>query len=358
MASQRPSRFALLRKLGEGSIGLVYEAYDRERHMRVALKTLRHLDRAGFYRLKQEFRAVRSLNHPNIVTLHELVDEGNGWYITMELVEGDDFVAYVRTDGLAGDRMLFGNASGDASGESSPEISHRDLHDGKSESNRPAPAQPDFAEGVDESRLRRTLAQLAQGLHAIHLAGLIHRDLKPSNVLVTKLGRTVLMDFSIVAEARNARDQSSSGAIVIGTPWYMAPEQATGDPPSPAIDWYGMGAMMYQAITGRVPFEGHWEEVLLDKQQLTPAPPSQLVAGVPQDLDQLCVELLARRPQDRPTGDEVLRRLGVASDDVTSVVQGLGESTFVGRQDELAELANALGQASSSSATGLTDRPS
>ncbi|MEM9493146.1 MAG: serine/threonine-protein kinase, partial [Myxococcota bacterium] len=226
MSRRKPRRFALLRKLGEGSIGVVYEAYDRERSMRVALKTLRHLDREALYRLKLEFRAVRRLNHPNIVTLHELVQDGSVWSISMELIDGNDFVGYVRNDGQDAEIL---SAAEEPFAEDQP--------------------RPRFGEIVDETRLRKTLSQLAQGLHAIHLAGLIHRDLKPSNVRVTELGRVVLMDFSIVAEARNAIDYSSSGSIIIGTPWYMAPEQATGDPPTAAVDWYAMGAMIYQAVT-------------------------------------------------------------------------------------------------------------
>lgn len=362
--SDGPRRFALLRKLGEGSIGIVYEAYDREHQMRVALKTLRHLDRPALARLRQEFRAVRRLSHPNVITLHELVNEGNAWSISMELVEGRDVVAYIRTDGITGEVIPPPRRadSEDGSDDSDDEPGGRDSsgpYPDRMIQNENEPTEPlqtplkVFAETVDETRLRRTLAQLAQGLHAIHLAGLIHRDLKPSNVLVTELGRAVLMDFSIVAEARNAIDYSSSGAIVIGTPGYMAPEQATGEPPSPAIDWYALGAILYQAITGRVPFEGHWEDVLIDKQEREPEPLSLLVKGVPRDLERLCMELLAMRSSDRPTGDEVLRRLGVESDDPGNAVHGEGVVVFVGRDGEVAELIKNVTHAANGESIGI-----
>src|SRR5436305_7302413 len=92
-------RFELLRKLGEGAMGLVYEAHDGERDMRVALKTLRELDASSLYRFKREFRALTDISHPNIIGFYELHSEGNDWFFTMELVEGTDFVHWVRPPG-------------------------------------------------------------------------------------------------------------------------------------------------------------------------------------------------------------------------------------------------------------------
>src|SRR5437763_4838054 len=92
-------RFELIRKLGEGGEGLVYEAHDNERDMRVALKTLRELDATSLYRFKKEFRALTDVSHPNIAGLYDLVSERDDWFFTMELVEGADFVSYVRPPG-------------------------------------------------------------------------------------------------------------------------------------------------------------------------------------------------------------------------------------------------------------------
>jgi eukaryotic-like serine/threonine-protein kinase len=311
MARFRSKRFELGRKLGEGSLGLVYEAYDREQDIRVALKLLRRVVPTELYRLKQEFRALRSISHPNIVTLYDLLSEDDMWFISMELIEGEDMISHVRKT--------------------------RAAHHG--------PERPLFGATVDESRLRHVLAQMAQALHAMHIAGLIHRDLKPSNVRVTELGRAVVMDFSIVAEASNILDHSNTGNLMLGTPLYMAPEQAAGDPPSPAIDWYGLGVMLYQAVTGRLPFEGRWDAVLIDKQERDPRPPRELVADMPDDLDELCHALLSRRPHERPPGHEILARLGLASEDTASVLHGMNEGVFVGRDSELALLDHACERA-------------
>ncbi|HEY1584505.1 MAG TPA: protein kinase, partial [Polyangia bacterium] len=99
MAFRGTKRFELIRKLGEGGEGLVYEAHDNERDMRVALKTLRELDATSLYRFKKEFRALNDVSHPNIVGLYDLVSERDDWFFTMELVEGVDFVSFVRPPG-------------------------------------------------------------------------------------------------------------------------------------------------------------------------------------------------------------------------------------------------------------------
>src|SRR5581483_7707622 len=99
MSFRGTRRFELLRKLGEGGMGLVYEAHDAERDMRVALKTLRELDASSLYRFKREFRTLTDISHPNIIGFYELHSEGNDWFFTMELVDGVDFNTWVRPEG-------------------------------------------------------------------------------------------------------------------------------------------------------------------------------------------------------------------------------------------------------------------
>src|SRR5205807_5940444 len=116
----------------------------------------------------------------------------------------------------------------------------------------------------DLERLRVALPQLALGLHSLHAAGKIHRDVKPSNIQVTSDGRVVLLDFGLVAELE--RRQGGDGMIV-GTVAYMAPEQCAGDVKlGAAADWYGLGVILFQALTGRLPFEGVPTRVLFEKQ--------------------------------------------------------------------------------------------
>ncbi len=306
-------RFELVRTLGEGGCGIVYEVIDRERQSHVALKALTRLDAAALYRFKREFRALGEVSHRNLVQLHELVSANDDWFFTMELVSGVDFLSYVL-------------------GTVRP-ISHTlDSPFDVTETNAARPAvragvlasapesPPDLVRGRDHPahlpdfvRLRSSLAQLAEGVSALHAAKKLHRDLKPTNVLVTREGRVVILDFGIVAELgtpNEARDASDHD-MILGTPVYMAPEQGAGGALTAAGDWYRVGVILFEALTGRAPFIGGPMQVLIDKQKFEPPRPRELVPSCPEDLDDLCASLLRRRPEARPEGTEVLRRLGV-----------------------------------------------
>jgi serine/threonine protein kinase/tetratricopeptide (TPR) repeat protein len=265
-----PTRFTILRRLGAGGMGVVYQAFDGDRSELVALKTMRRVDALALYRFKQEFRTLADLSHPNLVDLYELIAAGDLWFYTMELVPGCDFVSHVR-------RAPDGDRTG---------------------------------------LLRRALRQLAHGVNALHEAGKLHRDIKPTNVLVTPAGRVVLLDFGLTADlARSGWHFAASGEDrVVGTVAYMAPEQATGRSLSPASDWYSVGVMLFEALTGRVPFDGPAAEVLAAKRRRDPPGPASVSAGVPDDLDALCRALLDRDPDRRPTGRVVLERLADPSD--------------------------------------------
>jgi tetratricopeptide (TPR) repeat protein len=255
-------RFLVGRLLGAGAHGTVYEARDELSERTVAIKMLPRLDPEALFRFKREFRVLTDLSHPNLVTLHELFVDERGAFFTMELVPGTDFMSWVRGEEL---------------------------------------------EVVDLARLRSALRQLAAGLHALHAAGRLHRDLKPSNVLVQPDGRVLVADFGLVAELHAGHRAQET----VGTPAYMSPEQAVGETLSPASDWYSVGVMLYEALTGSFPFAGaRGMAMLLAKQGERPPSASSIAPGIPEDLDALCDELLARDPAARPSGADLLARLG------------------------------------------------
>ncbi|MBK8256721.1 MAG: protein kinase [Polyangiaceae bacterium] len=385
---ENTDRFEVVRPLGAGGMGSVYEVSDRQRGERVALKVLRSKDSHGIQRFKREFRALADVAHPNLVALYELIAEDDRWMITMELLHGVDFVTHIRPElndvvtanpaspTLSSPKLLQ-NADPDATQTSEhagavPKVtsSVSDLSDKSwSESTvdirvqrRPiaAPVRlqlhsdvPSDAPLYDEKRLRHTLPQLALGLHALHEAGKLHLDIKPSNVLVTLDGRVVLLDFGLVMES--GADPKKNSAPLAGTPAYMAPEQFFGRALSPATDWYSMGLVLYEVLTGQVPFahRSHWAEIAHDRSVAPPLRPSQIARRVPPDLDELCALLVRADPEARLPGAEIVRRLqGSASPARVSTPISIpppadsstrpGSTHLVGRSGELANLHRAF----------------
>lgn len=321
-------RFEIRGRLGSGGMGVVYEAYDRDKKSAVALKTLRQVDAQSVYRLKREFRALQGLKHPNLVGLGELIETHGSWFFTMELVRGANFLSYVRPERGATEAPVRLLAPDAETGRLDDDTS---AHVGKEESC-----------GFDETRLRNALGQLAQGLAALHAAKKIHRDVKPSNILVDPSGRVVLLDFGLITET--GPDRESTELHVVGTASYMAPEQAAEQPLGPEADWYGVGVILYQALTGQLPFSGPALRVLLDKQMHDPRPPRDLAPNVPDDLDALCTQLLRRAPEERPTDQEILTRLDAEMPAVTtgSTTDLTQTPPFIGRERDLEMLQRAF----------------
>ena len=291
-------RFHVLRRLGAGGMGVVYEVRDLVRDEIVALKTLVRTSAADVYRLKREFRSLADVAHPNLVCLYELFVEEERCFFTMALVRGMSFVDYAR-----------------------------------------APAGASAA----DDRLRDALRQLIEGVSALHRSGKLHRDLKPSNILVTPEGRVVILDFGLIAELR-PQHAGDVHYVTGGTPAYMPPEDGWGVAPSEAGDWYGVGVTFYEALTGRIPFAGPLLEVLQRKTADDPPTPAQLVPSVAPDLNAICMGLLHRLPEQRLSGLEALRRL--ACDGAPAVSEApaaaAGDAPFIGRHQQLQTLNDAL----------------
>lgn len=293
----------------------MYEALDHERGHPVALKSLRCLDATALYRFKREFRSLVDLAHPNLITLYELHSHQQSWFFTMELIQGQDALSWVRRPPAAGTPSGRSPTWGLQSALETTRMASAALAAAKD-----APEEQNIEEGeggrslcpwpmeLDEVRLRSVLRQLAVGLCFLHDAGKLHRDIKPSNMMVTEQGRLVLLDFGLVHEVGGGSGPSQEA--IVGTPGYMSPEQAAGLPLGPASDWYSVGVFLYCALCGRLPFAGSWVQVLAQQRRGPPPPPSRWVAGLPRDLEALSCQLLALRPEDRPGGREILRRLG------------------------------------------------
>lgn len=300
------SRFEPRGEIGEGGFGIVWKAFDRERHELVALKVLKRADGMPLLRFKREFRALADVSHRNLASLYELLTDGHVWFFTMQLVEGKPVLDYL-------------NDRRDASG------------------------------AIDERWLGAIVPQLVDAVSAVHHIGLVHRDIKPSNVLVTDDERVVLLDFGLVLERDPHTDDDDSafssylsvGGTVIGTPAYMAPEQADGAGVTPAADWYSVGAILYQALTRRLPFEGAPEEQLDAKRSGRPPHPRSIRSDISVELSDLCVNLMAPEPAERAGAIARLQALGrseVVHDTPVAAVQ----ETLVGRAEHLAELHQAF----------------
>jgi serine/threonine protein kinase len=301
-------RFEVVRKLGVGGMGIVYQVHDRERSRTVALKTLHYSDVSALYLLKREFRALADIVHPNLVTLYELISSDYESFFTMELIEGVDFISWVRQDAMEPERAESQRVTehtlpepwrgmlSELPGSRPERESAHDL----------PPAEP--VRPPSYGRLRDALRQLAEGVAALHESGKLHRDIKPSNVKVDRNGRVVLLDFGLITDV--TRPDGGTPGSLAGTLEYMSPEQSASLPIGPASDWYSVGTVLFEALTGTLPFNGAPVSILLEKHWSEPRPPGYFVPDTPADLSQLCWELLRKDPSARPGGDDILERLG------------------------------------------------
>jgi eukaryotic-like serine/threonine-protein kinase len=242
--------------LGRGGMGVVYRAWHQRLNRAVALKMLL----AGPYarpqeleRFLREAQAVAGLRHPNVVHIYDVGDVEGRPYFTMELVEGGTLAEKIQ--GI------------------------------------PQPARQAAAQ----------VATLADAIHAAHQSGIVHRDLKPGNILVTSDGTPKVADFGLARRLEDNGGLTLSGAPV-GTPTYMAPEQARGERQTigPPTDVYALGAILYELLTGRPPFRADsptatLRQVVADE----PVPPARLNARVPPDLQTICLHCLNKDPQRR-----------------------------------------------------------
>jgi len=286
-------RFAIRALLGSGGFGTVYEAYDSEYRGSVALKFLRGYTPDSLYRFKQEFRFLQDIRDSHLLRLFKLFEVNDAWFFTMELIRGRDFLHYVRSE-----------------------------------------------KSYDEDKLRSSLTQLVSTLRFLHdIKDCLHRDLKPTNVLVTHNDRLVVLDFGLITHLQKFTGDNARS--IVGTPGYMSPEQAIGGPLTRASDWFSLGVMLFEALTGKRP------DSTLDIRE-----PRELQPAVPKDLNELCRELLDPDPARRPSGESVQAALAVQKPQTLGYTEdglepehrlpGTSNEFFVGRQEYLMSLRDAF----------------
>jgi serine/threonine-protein kinase len=248
--------YEILSQLGRGGMGVVYKARQTALKRLVALKMVLSGEHAGAHelaRFKAEGEAVARLQHPNIVQIYDVGQQQGRPYFSLEYVEG-------------------GSLAGKLSG---------------------TPQPPRVAAGLIET--------LARAMQYAHERGIVHRDLKPANILLKADGTPKITDFGLAKQMKGESDLTKTGAIV-GTPSYLAPEQAAGkgQQVGPAADVYALGAIMYEMLTGGPPFRGETPlDTVLQVLAQEPVPPTRLQPKVPRDLETICLKCLQKDPRKR-----------------------------------------------------------
>ena len=320
-------RFTFLRAIGHGGMGEVHLVEDRALQRTVAQKRILVRSSRSMMRFKREFRVIEGLLHPNLVRLYELGEEQGELYYTMEYVDGADLDAYCT--GAEEPPFSSGSSPGPWTPPSAPALEETvDVlaptlgDEGTLDATlevagagvlvtpgaASAPLALSAASDVRWDRLAHVLPQILEALAFLHESGVVHRDLKPPNIMVRRDGVVKLLDFGVLGELARPRSIDGAGEVV-GTVGFMAPEQLTGAPPTPASDLYALGVTLFELVAGQPVFEGSTKEVICSHLGTPPPRLAELCPDAPPALAQTCAELLRKDPSQRPTLRELARRL-------------------------------------------------
>jgi len=249
------NRYRLVAQQGSGGMAVIYKAIDLELGRTVAVKILRPSltsDPAFLTRFRNEARSVANLNHPNIVTVFDVGNEGPTQYMVMEFIDGQDLKRLIKTDGI-----------------------------------------------LPVDRVLKLGIQICAGIGFAHRAGLVHADVKPQNILVTRGDMLKVTDFGI-AQALSDTQPGEKVSVVWGSPHYFAPEQARGDHPTPASDVYSIGVVLFEMLTGRLPYVGaNQQELALAHIRDRVPTVSEYNPSVPQTLSDIVYKVMSKEPSAR-----------------------------------------------------------
>ncbi|MEK7232468.1 MAG: protein kinase [Elusimicrobiota bacterium] len=247
-------QYQIIRQIGAGGMGMVYEGTDRSLDRRVAIKTLRdelRIDPRERERFVIEAKTVASLHHPNIVDIYAIAEEGEDVYLVFEYVDGKTLHDLVQAKGR-----------------------------------------------LDSTQSMRVTRAMGDALAYAHSRGVIHRDMKPSNVMLTSEGQVKVMDFGIARMAKDTLTRRSMTNTVVGTPPYMAPEQEQGVVRKES-DVYSLAICAYEMLTGKLPFIGVAAGMLINKINMSFVPPSRAIAGLSESLDEVFLKAFRADPDQR-----------------------------------------------------------
>ncbi len=278
-------RYRLVAQQGSGGMAVIYKAVDLALGRTVAVKVLRPSltnDPEFLKRFRQEARNVANLSHPNIVTVHDVGQDGNTHYIVMEFIDGEDLKRLIRAE---------------------------------------APFSIDRALSIG--------IKICAGVGYAHRAGLVHADVKPQNVLVTDHDNVKVTDFGIAQALQNTQPRERQ-KVVWGSPHYFSPEQAQGEAPTPASDVYAVGIVLFEMLTGRLPFVGtDQQELAMAHIREMPPNASDFNPNIPVHLDRILLKVLSKEPASRyRTADQLgrilvsYRRQGQITTDQVPQVEG------------------------------------
>jgi hypothetical protein len=250
-------RYRLLQLLGQGGMGFIYLAEDTQLGRQVALKIPRFDrddDARQIERFQREARIAASLHHPNLCPVFDVGEINGIHFLTMPFLSGESLAARLRREGRL-----------------PPETAAR------------------FA------------ARIARAMHTAHVAGILHRDLKPANVMISERGEPIVLDFGLARRTTAGDPRLTATAVFLGTPAYAPPEQISSDSQTlgPTCDVYSLGALLYEMLTGRPPFQGHAHEILRQVLTCDPEPPSRLAPDLAPGLEAICLKALAKEPAAR-----------------------------------------------------------